>query len=695
MKKIITVFFIIILLSVTVNSKILSIDLIDKKELNSFYTNDTNIIYVDKNNTIGPWDGTINNPYQNISDGVSNAKEGDTVFVYNETYYENIAIDKKINLTGESRENTIIDGKYKNYGIKITKDNVKIEKFTIKNTGGYEGDSGIIIESNQNKISNCIIKRTRTGLLLNNSNQNIIDNCILYLNGEGIYTKQSENLKIKNSEFCYSSIGLNSRDSENIEIKNCYIHEIGTGGFFNISKNVDFLNCAICDNNDNGGGVAIYNSNNFNFENCNIMHNGFGLKIVNSNSIDLKNSNIENITHFGIWIKEKSDDIKISDCNIINNFRHGIYMIDGKCNIEKTNLYDNSIESVYLEESLCKARNNWWGGKLGPIFNYGFRITDIPRLKFGKIIYFPWSKNPFQNAGSDWKVKENFTKTIVHGYEDEKITLPGNDTDNDGIPDWWEEEFNYNTTSWDDHFNLDPDGDGLNNFEECYAYNWGADPYKKDIFLEIDYTESRTPDQKNILPEEYVNEMKEKFEEHDITLHVDQGQLGGGELIPYITNFNFDKLTDLYWDYFLHNDLNNPRKNIFHYGLICDQGPGNGFAFIGWGHLNSFCISADELSSRHKIFERGKLITHGSMHELGHTMGLFVDDFGGNDNHAAIHPRYKEYYIYRNYKSLMNYRYTYLILDFSDGDNGKNDYNDWEGMEFDFFKNTHFEWPKK
>ena len=75
-------------------------------------------------------------------------------------------------------------------------------------------------------------------------------------------------------------------------------------------------------------------------------------------------------------------------------------------------------------------------------------------------------------------------------------------------------------------------------------------------------------------------------------------------------------------------------------------------------------------------------------------MGLVVDDFGGNDNHAAVKPQYKDFWTYRSYKSIMNYRYTYSILGFSDGDNGKIDYNDWEGMEFDFFKNTHFEWPK-
>jgi len=43
----------------------------------------------------------------------------------------------------------------------------------------------------------------------------------------------------------------------------------------------------------------------------------------------------------------------------------------------------------------------------------------------------------------------------------------------------------------------------------------------------------------------------------------------------------------------------------------------------------------------------------------------------------------------------MNYRYTYRIIDYSDGYHGKGDYKDWSNLDFEFFKNTHFEWPKE
>jgi len=100
------------------------------------------------------------------------------------------------------------------------------------------------------------------------------------------------------------------------------------------------------------------------------------------------------------------------------------------------------------------------------------------------------------------------------------------------------------------------------------------------------------------------------------------------------------------------------------------------------------------LQNNQPSFSRDQLIIGGSIHELGHTLGLFVDDHGGNDNTVATWPFTLQWWKYQNYKSCMNYRYTYRIIDYSDGTHGKGDFNDWGELDFTFFKNTHFEWPK-
>ena len=54
--------------------------------------------------------GSGPNNYTSIQDAIDNASDGDTIYVYSGIYYENVVINKRINLIGEDRNGTIIDG---------------------------------------------------------------------------------------------------------------------------------------------------------------------------------------------------------------------------------------------------------------------------------------------------------------------------------------------------------------------------------------------------------------------------------------------------------------------------------------------------------------------------------------------------------------------------------------------------------
>ena len=100
--------------------------------------------------------GSGPNNYTSIQDAINGASDGDTVFVYNGTYYESISINKSINLIGEDKYHTIIDsaGSYHS-NIEINADNVIIRGITTKRGNNYfRGDN---IQINQNILDDTVI----------------------------------------------------------------------------------------------------------------------------------------------------------------------------------------------------------------------------------------------------------------------------------------------------------------------------------------------------------------------------------------------------------------------------------------------------------------------------------------------------------------------------------------------------------
>ncbi len=634
--------------------------------------------------------------YTKIQDAINNASEKDTIFIYSisSPYCENVLVDKTISLTGENKNTTILDGMYGESVIRITADNVSIENFTIRNSGGYVGNAGVMVDSENVLIRNCMFYRTKTGIYLNESDDNKIFNCTFHTNGEGVFLKNSSRNTILDSVFCHNALGIHLQNSLCNMIDKSYIYTNGVGIYLNVSSHIEITRCAISENNQDQGGIFLLGCTDINTTNCNIFHNGYGMRITNSSKIKITHCTLFRNMFIAIELDDHSTDVIVSHSKIINNLRTGISVLDDcMCTVVDNSIYGSELYGVFSKSksSICDARHNWWGRRSGPsIFDLGFkdRITINP----GHMYYFPWRKRPLDDIGSDWEINDVFTKIEIPSTVHPLIKIPGNDTDNDGCPDWWEEKYGYNPLYWDDHAHLDPDNDGLNNVEECYTDQWGSNPFHKDIFLEVDWMQS--PDSPSNKPSNaLLDEVKNVFTQHEITLHVDTGELGGGEEIPYVSNFSYAQLRDLYWNYFLHNDLNNPRKGVFHYCIICDYTKDllPGFGFFGWDQLDAFDISVQMIQKNFPNIPRGRVIVGTIIHELGHTIGLLIDNYGGIDNVGSLQPHTRQGFQYRNYQSCMNYRYVCNILNYSDGSHGQGDYNDWKNLDFYFFKRTKFE----
>lgn len=148
---------------IPLTANIVNDDILTNYDLPSIPLIGRKTIYVDDDNTEGPWDGTIDHPYQHIQDGVDNANWDDKVFVFNGTYLENVIVDKKMSLIGENKTTTIIDGGGIDDVVLIDGNiyGVTIRGFTIQNSGDDAwDDAGIDIhaESEGNTITGNIIR---------------------------------------------------------------------------------------------------------------------------------------------------------------------------------------------------------------------------------------------------------------------------------------------------------------------------------------------------------------------------------------------------------------------------------------------------------------------------------------------------------------------------------------------------------
>ncbi|MCK5636651.1 MAG: right-handed parallel beta-helix repeat-containing protein, partial [Thermoplasmatales archaeon] len=191
----------------------------DKVTLKPSILNSGNTFYV---GGLGP------NNYTSIQDAIDTASDGDIVFVYDDSspYYENITIDKSINMIGEDKDSTIIDGSKLDSSldtVSITADNVYIDGFSINNNLGYYYQAAIMIIGDYATVSNCKIHDNNwIGISLLGSSYSQIFDCELYNNLMAIHLIDSNENEIKDC-LCYG----NSEDillfqtSHNNQIINC------------------------------------------------------------------------------------------------------------------------------------------------------------------------------------------------------------------------------------------------------------------------------------------------------------------------------------------------------------------------------------------------------------------------------------------------------------------------------------------
>jgi hypothetical protein len=316
-------------------------------------------------------------------------------------------------------------------------------------------------------------------------------------------------------------------------------------------------------------------------------------------------------------------------------------------------------------------------------------------------IWFNIYQSDYDHDGIPYWTEVNLLGTDP-SIDDSKL-----DPDKDGIPTSWEWKWNYDPLVWNDHQNLDPDIDGIENIEEYNLAKWFSNPFQPDVYIETDGMEKKGIfDFQHIFFEESQQMLIERFAQHGINVYIDDGWAdgpinGGGELVPF--HKDFDDVSGKQLLRFYNNNFADERKGVFRYLLIGNQKDYSS-GFICPGKYNSFdailCGSGVKkvLLTRTSFTPRTFRLTLASaaMHELGHSLGLLPYTFPGNDiQKPKAGVRYPsmpedEYLSYlEKYESVMNYDYIYSkkLFDYSDGSNGPPyDQNDWDYLYIPTFQ---------
>lgn len=337
----------------------------------------------------------------------------------------------------------------------------------------------------------------------------------------------------------------------------------------------------------------------------------------------------------------------------------------------------NNVEKDKFEITYDYRTGHWTGDDyLGDNDGYGHYLGETFEVWFNVYqIDYDGDQIPY------------WTEVNVYGTNPQ-IDDRYEDQDGDGIPTSWEWKYGYDPLTWDNHKQLDPDVDGIENIEEYKISKWFSDPFSPDIYVEVDGMESGGLfDPAHVLYKECMQAIIERYAQHGLNLYFDDGWPGGpinggGELVRHVETLSQDSGQLLQ---FYRNNFADERKGIFRYCLI---GHNSGYSHPSYSNKVD-SLTAD--SSLYKLYikrfaftprTQRIVIASATMHELGHTLGIHSWTFKGVDRGGYDVP---DYYSVMNYKHIFNKK----LLDYSSGENGpENDQNDWSILYLPHFEDV-------
>jgi parallel beta-helix repeat protein len=370
-------------------------------------------IYVDDDNTSGPWDGTQEHPFRCIQDGVDASSENDMIFVYNGFYKENLNIDKPVVLIGENNTSTKIYGRGGDLQlINITADNVTLQNFLIEQESVLYPESNyqylirLLHVQNVSVLSNHFRCYNIWGdvfsfILLDDSCYCVIENNYLNssantngFNDWGVYLSYSDHNRVsKNIIQYYWQSGISLFNSNYNMIANNSVTHSGWG-FQVFESNYNTIKENIITQHECDGIYLFVSSGNIIQQNQISFNNETGIRIFEGSYSTITNNDIRSNGWYGIEIYSNGFYYNLFITSAVNRTAC-LYNI-----VSYNNFIDNRQNAFFVSSYFTTWKMNYWGeSRTAPYLISG--ITTFFFLQFLPVLNFDWhpAQEPYDIPG--------------------------------------------------------------------------------------------------------------------------------------------------------------------------------------------------------------------------------------------------------------------------------------------------------
>ena len=292
--------------------------------------------------------------YERIQDAVNASENGDTIRVYEGTYYENVLVNKTVSLIGNGSANTTIDGTDTvEYVVRITSPWCNISRFTV--TGSGDGHhtllGGIKVETDHNHITENHCSNNEKGIYLLPSADNYITNNTCTQNEYGIYLEENSRTWIMGNTCSY-----NNHSGIHLE-QECYHNTLTdntcTGNLYGVSLNSsnedNTLKGTTCLENVYGISLRGGTDNTLTGNTC-TNNSRYGIWLSRSNFNTISGNTCSHNAEYGIFLWNSSNNNELQN-NVCSDSGGGISLLSSKNNTLSDNVCQDNLDGISLHSS--------------------------------------------------------------------------------------------------------------------------------------------------------------------------------------------------------------------------------------------------------------------------------------------------------------------------------------------------------